>query len=185
MPGGGLFPGDWERLRDSALRIAGRFQHEHPRFVEIGIDYGGTARDLIGEIKKTIKQSSFTYYGIDILPAPPLRGPQYPYIEIPSPPYVHIQSHSHYTIDRISSCMHWVFIDGDHSAPFVMRDAILYSNRLVPGGKIAFHDAAPSAQGFDGVHVRKALDSGLLVDLELILPSQDRARGGIEVYKKI
>ncbi|MES2382380.1 MAG: class I SAM-dependent methyltransferase [Bacteroidota bacterium] len=41
---------------------------------------------------------------------------------------------------------HFIMIDGNHSKPYVMADALCYYPKLKVGGFICFHDAAPHAQ---------------------------------------
>ena len=85
-----------------------------------------------------------------------------------------------------------------------IRDANLYGERLVPSGELCFHDASPRMQGRDpqnyqsmeghhdseiarrgGIQVRKALDSGLIPGLKLVVPAPDQTFGGVEVFEKI
>jgi len=192
MPGGILFDGDWDRLRDSAIRVAERFPDEHLNFIEIGVHEGLTSRDLIAEISK--HTNNFTYIGIDPGSPPPLGSP-----------YIHIQKISHLAVNRVSERIHWCLVDGCHCAACVIRDAILYGNRMVSGGELLFHDASPRPQGRDrqdygsmegfhdsqiarerGIDVRRVLDAGLLAGFRLILSAQtDNELGGVEIYEKI
>jgi len=41
---------------------------------------------------------------------------------------------------------HFIMIDGNHSLPYVIADFYCYKDKLVRGGFICFHDAAPHAQ---------------------------------------
>lgn len=207
--GGILFDGDWNRLKDSAIRVVERFPGEHLNFVEIGVHEGLTSRDLIAEIKQAIGPrplihnipedplggpTRFTYFGIDPSLPPPLGSP-----------YIHIQEISHLAVNRVSEHIHWCLVDGCHCAACVARDAILYGNRIVKGGELLFHDASPRPQGRDrqdygsmegfhdsviaaarGIDVRRVLDAGLLAGFGLVLPAQiDQELGGVECYEKI
>lgn len=42
---------------------------------------------------------------------------------------------------------HFIFIDGNHSFPYVVADFFCYSGKIKVGGYICFHDAAPHSQG--------------------------------------
>lgn len=44
---------------------------------------------------------------------------------------------------------HLVLIDGNHSFPYVVSDFYCYKEKVIKGGYLCFHDAAPHAQGKD------------------------------------
>lgn len=72
---------------------------------------------------------------------------------------------------------HFILIDGNHSFPYVIADFFCYSQKVIKGGYICFHDAAPHSQNVSYqrmgseddmdmyISVRKALQAvGLLKD---------------------
>lgn len=192
MPGGILFEHDWDRLRDSVRHVASRSEGEPLNFVEIGVDAGLTSRDLMDTILSWTNH--FTYYGIDLRPAPEAVA------EFPQ--YRHIQALSREAFGAVPGKLNWVLVDGCHCAQCVAWDAVHYGLSLVSGGLMVFHDASPLTQGLDpqtygelegihdqaeaakGIQVRKFLDGGLPDWLSLASPTPHQSRGGVEIYER-
>ena len=100
-----------------------------------------------------------------------------------------------------------VFIDANHSFPYVVSDYYCYGSKVKPGGYLCFHDAAPQAQGRGwqlvgdkndpdmSIAVMKALDRIGLLDTHLceVLGWQlvshewdgNDENGGTIIFKKV
>lgn len=190
MPGL-LFGDDYSRLIHSIHRVMSRFKFNKTlNFVEIGIHEGETSRDLIKEIKRYRAIRVF-YFGID-------PGVENPNID----GMIFLNKFSHMAIEFLPNELHWCLVDGDHCEQCVERDLRLYSEGLVPGGEILFHDASPLTQGRDpqdyafmspyhdsniakkGIAVRKVLDKQW-PSLKLIQKAPEIPFGGVECYERI
>ena len=203
MPGGVLCGSDWDRLRDSAIRVSDRFYPRDAVFVELGIYRAATSWDLIEKLHNHVISkehvSSFRYIGVD--PDCWNVSPR-----VPDPRFTHIKAPSYLALDRIPQEINWCFVDSCHCALCVRRDIELYADRLAVGGELLFHDASPLRQGGSseayagmdahhdpvaakaGVRVREVLDTYMVArhDFKLILRApEDQQDGGVEVYEKV
>lgn len=66
-----------------------------------------------------------------------------------------VDSHSPEGVDKIAAAMSglkadFLFIDGDHTYPGVLKDFLAYSKLVRPGGFIGFHDILPTYDSPDG-----------------------------------
>lgn len=131
-----------------------------PVIVEVGVQTGDTARGI--KRYMDILDAPFEYWGIDnqrdMGLEPPFAGANI------------VIGDSVGDIHRLPEQMHLVFIDGCHCLNHVMLDFLHYSQRVVGGGRVIFHDAAEITQGIaadrnrcklpglrDGVRVLRAL----------------------------
>lgn len=192
-----LFEHDLNFLLASVERVVNNKKEENNDkiiFVEIGLNEGKTAEQLIPRIASLIGIESFDYYGID----PVKYQGIYPTIKFINKP-------SHLAINEIPNPIDWVFVDGCHCAKCVIKDFVLYGSRLRIGGEICFHDASPLTQGRDpqnypfmddyhdvdvakkGIAVRDVLDKIVKRTpfFELINPSLNQEYGGVETYKRV
>lgn len=194
--GGILFGDDWERLAWSLATVVQWHPHQRTTIIEIGVDDGRTANEMMVLLWEWRDSGSWQYIGVDPSPKPARLEDQGSY-------YRHHQMLSHEAIDRIEPIKaNLVFVDGCHCAQCVARDAFLYGRLLIPGGLLLFHDAAPATQGLDpqdypgdhhdrdvarsrGIDVRRFLDAHLLGGFRLVQKAPDAPRGGIEIYEKI
>lgn len=60
---------------------------------------------------------------------------------------------------------HYILIDGNHSKPYVMADALCYYIKLKIGGIISFHDAAPHAQDVSYQRMGSELDPDMNISV--------------------
>lgn len=186
-----LFERDLELVLASVNRVITLNEGKTINLVEIGVNRGGTAEQVVKEL--VIKNAQFFYYGIDPVDYPD-RFKHTIFINKPS----------QQAINDIPLRLDWVFVDGCHCPKCVIGDFALYGSRLNVGGELCFHDASPSTQGRDpqdypfmndihdieiakkGIAVRDVLDNIVKRNkmFELIQPSFDQEYGGVEVYRR-
>jgi len=134
------------------LKILAKQVLKDTYIVEIGVLNGDTSIALLGIIPETVK-----YIGIDpLIPdsmKPELQGDIHKLCKLERlyKNFTFIKSYSH-LVDRdyaVPPKIGMLFIDGDHRYDSVKLDYEIWIDKVVLGGSISFHDAAPK-EGFAG-----------------------------------
>ena len=109
------------------------------RVLEIGVCHGDTARG----IKEFLDNNSipFIYYGID--------SERDRVINKPFPEANLFIGSSEKLYKDINEYFDLIFIDGCHCLEHTILDFSLYSDKIVTGGYVLFHDTSPLVQGRD------------------------------------
>lgn len=110
----------------------------NPTIVEIGVRDGSTARG----IDQLLRPRHFTYIGID-------STRDLGQLTAPFPGARIIVGDSAEVYGELTQDIHFVLVDGCHCINHVILDFFHYGRKLVKGGLLAMHDAAPGMQGKD------------------------------------
>lgn len=64
----------------------------------------------------------------------------------------------------VDNSQHFIFLDGNHSYPYTLTDFLLYSDKVINKGFIAFHDCSPHIKPFqDWQHVGSKSDPDMFI----------------------
>lgn len=120
------------RALDVVMRT---FPGESVQITEIGIHKGLTSRFL----REHLVSSGFDYdyTGID-------NGHDVNVDSFPFDNYRLVIGNSIEVYNELhNESQHFIFIDANHALPYVTCDFLMYENKVVPGGLMAFHDTSP------------------------------------------
>jgi hypothetical protein len=127
---------DAETIGSALEDVIKRFPH--PNIVEIGVRDGTTARG----IDQLLRPRPFTYIGVD-------SARDLGELKQPFPGARIVIGDSAEVYEQVPESLHFVLVDGCHCVNHIILDFIRYGQRLVKGGLMAIHDAAPGMQGKD------------------------------------
>lgn len=165
---------------------------------EIGLFDCGTVNGIFSYLST---KCAICYTGIDNEFIKPINAPEW---------LNYIKGNSNEVYNQLEdNSQHLIFIDGNHSFPYVVSDFYCYADKVKTGGYLAFHDTGKHIKpmsGYQGVGskedpdmyvaVRKALAKMRLIDSptscmrkkwELVFDEADENDefGGICVFKKL
>lgn len=192
----GMMPNkDYETMDKILSMVCDRFKGDL-NILEIGVFQGNTSRGMRDFLKE--KGRKINHTGVD--------NQRDFKMDKPFPESNFIIGNSFEVYPKVKdNSQHLIFIDGNHSYPITMIDFLVYSDKVVEGGFIAFHDTGKQIKPFTDfqgigdmadedmwIACRKAVDKlGLLTDeykgWKLILDEADETfhTGGILLVQKI
>lgn len=148
-------------LRQAVLSWAGNCEARQFRYVEIGIGPGITLRTVARLLASMEDLDAYECYGVDIggLNTPGAKREFYDGRNVS----LHFEGSESFLRD-FDQDIDYLFIDGCHGYPCVLRDFVLAEPLMAWGSIVCFHDAGWYCQGVAshdhcdrGVEVRKAL----------------------------
>ena len=141
--------------------ICDEFPSDIIRYTEVGLYNCATALGIHNYISS--KYRSVTVVGIDNEKDKPIDAPFWLH---------YIKGNSNEVYNQLEdNSQHLILIDGNHSFPYVISDYYCYKNKVKIGGYLAFHDAAPQAQGKDWQRMGDENDRDMCISVEKALMS--------------
>ena len=133
---------DADAITRTLLMLGSRFHGQPLRVCEIGVCHGGTSR-AIAEVCAS-HSIALEFWGVDngrdqAAGAVCATVPPFP------DAFMVIGDSAEVYMD-VPEGLHFVFADGAHCLDHVCLDFLNFGDKLVVGGRIAFHDAAPRSQ---------------------------------------
>jgi hypothetical protein len=137
----GIMPeADCDTLDSILARTCSDFPEGIIETAEIGVHKGLTSKGIHDRIYKQLKREH-RHIGIDNL-----RDGQFP---VKADWFNMIRGNSIEVFSQVEyESQHFIFIDGSHNYPMTMADFLCYSDRVIPGGYIAFHDTGKQIKPF-------------------------------------
>ncbi len=145
----GMMPNSDYKTMDKILSLVAETFRGELNITEIGVFQGNTSRGMRDYFKKIGIKINHT--GID--------NQRDFKMGSPFPESNFIVGNSFEVYNKIpDSSQHFIFIDGNHSYPITMVDFLVFSDKVVDGGFIAFHDT--------GAHIKPMVDFQGIGDMD-------------------
>jgi len=139
---------------------------------EIGIFNGDSSRAINSYIKS--KGYDNTHIAIDSHKDFPTQKP--------FEGCIFIEGNSHEVYNKLEDgSQDFIFVDGNHSFPYVIMDFFCYAPKVKTKGYLAFHDIAPQAQGKDYQRVGSKDDPDMYISVKKALGAIGLLGGGGEM----